>query len=411
MEFKELIDSLDQQRADLVKQATDLKAEIDDTTKQRSKDESAKMLTDAEELKKKIADVDQKKSQALADRQAEIDKAAKEGKPVFSKEKEQSRMDEQNKTKLYEERGKALLAGEKAVITNEEVRSVLVSGGTLVTPTVVGGINENPQTFPILDKIKVESYAQVGEIKVGYTKTRSTAAKGTEGAAANNSEGTFGIVAIKPYYMNTVAYVSKLISKETPVNYQQKVTEQALDALKNKTVALVVNGDGTDFYGISTAVDTKGDTMVETITMTEKAISEVTLRKIVLNANVGNTAVGGPCTLLLNHHDLTAFGDVRGTNEKKAIYDIALNDDGITGTIKEGGTVTNFALEDSLANGTMIYGKFAAFDLVLFGDYSVEMSKDEKFSEGLISILGEAVVGGNVTFPKSIAIFKLTPAA
>lgn len=42
------------------------------------------------------------------------------------------------------------------------------------------------------------------------------------------------------------------------------------------------------------------------------------------------------------------------------------------------------------------YGKPLAYQLDLFGPYSVEVSRDYKFAEGLLAVMGEAMVGGNV---------------
>ena len=77
-----------------------------------------------------------------------------------------------------------------------------------------------------------------------------------------------------------------------------------------------------------------------------------------------------------------------------------------TGTIKDGGLAVKFCIVDDLpalsASGTaaasycMAYGKPYAYQLDLFGPYSVEVSRDYKFAEGLLAVMGEAMIGGNV---------------
>ena len=42
------------------------------------------------------------------------------------------------------------------------------------------------------------------------------------------------------------------------------------------------------------------------------------------------------------------------------------------------------------------YGDPMNYELGLFGDYTVEVSKDYKFGEGLLTILGEVMAGGNL---------------
>ena len=110
---------------------------------------------------------------------------------------------------------------------------------------------------------------------------------------------------------------------------------------------------------------------------------------------------------MLNKKDLMAFGDIRGTNEKKAVYEIEFDPMSTTvGTIKDGGLAVRFCINNELAavsdSGTaagkyvMCYGKPLAYQLDLFGPYSVEVSRDYKFAEGLLAVMGEAMVGGNV---------------
>ena len=134
------------------------------------------------------------------------------------------------------------------------------------------------------------------------------------------------------------------------------------------------------------------------------AIDATTLRKIALGYG-GDENLVGDCVLVLNKKDLIAFGDVRGTNEKKAVYEISYDKgSSTTGIIKDGGLAVRFvinsactALADATAGGyTMAYGKNLTYQLDLFSGYTVEVSKDYKFAEGLLAVLGEVMVGGNV---------------
>ena len=117
--------------------------------------------------------------------------------------------------------------------------------------------------------------------------------------------------------------------------------------------------------------------------------------------------------------ELIAFGDVRGGSEKKAIYEII--PDGTnpnTGIIKEGGlavpycinsecTALSSATKGSTPIKTMIYGDPMNYKLDLFGDYEVRVSEDYKFGERMLAILGEVMLGGNITFDKGFVVVTL----
>ena len=59
---------------------------------------------------------------------------------------------------------------------------------------------------------------------------------------------------------------------------------------------------------------------------------------------------------------------------------------------------------------TMIYGNPANYKLGLFGDFEVSVSDDYKFGEGLLTVRGEVLVGGNVVADKGFVIVTLTNA-
>ena len=238
---------------------------------------------------------------------------------------------------------------------------------------------------------------------VPYEKTGSDADVGEDGKPPAESTPNYGIAEINPVLVNTLSYVSKHIKNLTPLNYQERVANSALNALRTKVGKLIVTGDPkaakAEICGILKADAIEANSDVEI-----SAIDATTLRKIALNYG-GDENVVGDCVLVLNKKDLVAFGDVRGTNEKKAVYEI-IYDKGsaTTGTIKDGGLAVRFtinsackALEDAAAGDyTMAYGKSLTYQLDLFSGYTVEVSKDYKFAEGLLAVLGEVMVGGNV---------------
>ena len=196
-------------------------------------------------------------------------------------------------------------------------------------------------------------------------------------------------------------------------------------ALRKKVGEWIVSGNGsTAIYGILNAVntDTSPLSMTKSLSVTSPTIDEKTLRKIVFEYGT-DEEVAGDAVLYLNKKDLIAFGDVRGTNEKGAVYEI--EPDGAnpnTGVIKDGGLTVKYCINSALtalsastrgsaAIKTMVYGNPACYKLGLFGDYEINVSEDEKFSAGLLSIRGEVMVGGNVTHKDGFVVVTLAATA
>lgn len=178
-----------------------------------------------------------------------------------------------------------------------------------------------------------------------------------------------------------------------------------MTALRKKTGALIVTGNPAATIPEPTGI-LKAAAIADGSDITVETINEKTLRKIALAYGGANNVEGGG-VLLLNKDDLIAFGDIRGTNEKKAVYEIEFSENSTTtGTIKDGGLAVRFCIVDELpalsnskttaGSYCMAYGKPLAYQLDLFGPYTVEVSRDYKFAEGLLAVMGEAMIGGNV---------------
>ena len=321
-----------------------------------------------------------------------------------------------------EKRAKAFAESGKMTIEGAEARSILLGTGSLAKPTKVSGINNAQNTVSsIIDQVRVEDATGMGEDKEAYVKSIQSAGMATDGTASAPSDPVFRTAAIKPFLIDTLTYVSREISKQTPLRYAEKVQELAMQALRTKAAKLIVSGNGsTEPYGIINAVNTEQtpETIYESLTLDSNVIDATTLRKIVF-AYGGNENIGANAVLYLNKADLIAFGDVRGGNEKKAIYEII--PDGTnpnTGVIKEGGlavpycinsecTALSSATKGSTPIKTMIYGDPMNYKLDLFGDYEVRVSEDYKFGERMLAILGEVMLGGNITFDKGFVVVTL----
>lgn len=313
---------------------------------------------------------------ADADKPAD-EPAAEEGRKVVL-----GAMEQRSATDNVEARAKAFAETGRMVIDNAEARSVLVSSGDIATPTEVSGINDpvGGRVSSIVDLVKITNASGMGAYKVAYIDTDATAATQTEGGAYNAGEPTFGYVEIVPQTEAVLSYISKQVTKQTPLNYQQKVNESALVALRKRAAKII-----TDKLVAST-LNTKITT----------ALNETTLRKVAFSYG-GDDGIVGAATLFINKADLVALGDVRGS-DKKAVYEITPDaNNPSTGVIRDGGLAVPYCLDSNLTSGTLVYGQAKAFELALFSNYEVRVSEDFAFDKGLLAIRGDVELGGDVT--------------
>ena len=210
------------------------------------------------------------------------------------------------------------------------MRSVLLSGGTLATPTKVSGINDLPGTpCSIVDMVTVEDCTGMSADKVALVTVDSSASANTEGNAATGSEPTFAYVSITPATYSLVSYVSNEIQRQSPLNYADKVRASAVKALRRKAAAVITTAAITSTHGTEIIAASVGAT---------------TLRDIVLSYGADEEVVGNG-VLFLNKTDLIAFGDVRGTNEKKAVYEITPDaGNPNVGIIRDGGLSVKYCI-------------------------------------------------------------------
>ena len=275
------------------------------------------------------------------------------------------------------------------------MRSVLLSGGTLATPTKVSGINDLPGTpCSIVDMVTVEDCTGMSADKVALVTVDSSASANTEGSAASSSDPTFAYVSITPSTYSLVSYVSNEIQRQSPLNYTEKVKASAVKALRRKAASVITTAAITSTYCDEIIASQVTATTLRTIVTTYGADEEV----------VGNGV------LFLNKTDLIAFGDVRGTNEKKAVYEItpdASNPN--TGIIKDGGLSVKYCINPNCTAltgttnssttatlPTMFYGVPSALKLDLFGAMEIKASEDYKFAEDLLAVLGKASFGAGL---------------
>lgn len=286
------------------------------------------------------------------------------------------------------------------------IRSAVLSSTTgVVGPTGVGGIND-PVGGPsaLIDLLKITKLTGLAAYKVAVMTGDATSAAITEGTAPTESEPSFAEVTFTPASVGTLAYVSKLIRKLSPLDYESKVNESARRSLRKKltsaAVAAITASDLNDSFALSAAA----------AATTGSVLFDQNLLSNIILAYGGDEGVDGAAVLFLNKKDLKAFASVRGTNEYLPVYSIVPDAaTPSTGVIKDNNGLSCrycicsdvTALSDlsltTTAKKTMFYGNPQAAELALWGGFDVEVSEDYKFAEGLLTVRGEVTADVDVT--------------
>lgn len=114
---------------------------------------------------------------------------------------------------------------------------------------------------------------------------------------------------------------------------------------------------------------------------------------------------------------------MRGTNEKKAVYEITPDSaNPNTGIIKEGGLSVRYCLNKNLAacagtaqtakaQPTMFYGVPRCLKLDLFSDYEIAVSDDFAFDKLLSTIRGDVEMGADVVVPGGFVALTIPASA
>ena len=307
-----------------------------------------------------------------------------------------------------ERAAKAFVSNNRMTIGADQARATLISSGQLIKPTKVNNeIQEIPgaKVSSIIDLVHIEDCTGMSSYQVPYvTADVDAAGDQTEGEAGVKSElGAFDFVDIKPTNVLVLGQISKQAKKQTSVQYAEKVRQNALLALRKKAATIVTGA-------------LKASALVKEVAVTAGKIEANTLRNLTLQYGDDESVLGN-AYLFLNKADLIAFGDVRGTNEKKAVYEITPNAaNPNTGTIKDGGLVVNYVLNSGLtalsgassgAGRTMFYGAPKCIHTALFSDYEVKVSEDFAFDSLLDTIRGDLEMGADVAAKHGFITLKV----
>lgn len=402
-----------QERTALLEKAEGLLQEGNREEYRTQMDAVKAMNGEIEEIKSLIQEQDRKFMEKAPDLAEERDKAAERGNLL---------MKGQEVKFSALEVSKALFLSQHAA-----EKSVTLATGTLAQPTGAGTNIRDPLgngVGAIIDQVYVQDLTGMASYLEPYVISEFAASGADVATAAGTArtasgDPTFGVAKIAPYELTTTSYVDRNISRLTPANYYAKVYAMAIRAMRRDTVKMIFNGDGqstNDMFGIKTAKNIAGNAIYAT---KELSAVDADLLTELMFAYGGDEMLGGSCRLYLNKADLLALGKIRGTNEKRRLFDI-VPDAGNpnTGTIREGGTIVPYSIASNLtalsgssqgsaAIQTMVYGDPMNYELGLFGDYTVRVDESVKAVERMLTILGDAMVGGNLIVDKGFVVATL----
>ena len=255
----------------------------------------------------------------------------------------------------------------------------------------------------------------ISEVDAKGGKVATTA--GT--ARTVSTDPKFGVAKISPYELTVTTYVDRNISRLSPANYYEKIRSMAMRAMRRKLSDLIVNGDGQgspDMFGIKNAKNVAGENIFAALEITG-GVTENLLTELFF-AYGGDETIGANARLYCNKADLRALGKIRGAQDKKRVFNIQPEGGNPNrGMISDGGTMIPYAINSFLtaldgagtSAQTMTYGDPMNYELGLFGEFTVRVDESVKAVERMFTILGDAMVGGNLVVDKGFVV-ATTPA-
>ena len=298
-------------------------------------------------------------------------------------------------------------------MTYEDARSMVkraaVTTGSTAGPTGVSGINDpaGSTVSGFIDLIKVTDATGMAAYKVAYMSADPTGSDRTEGAAPTESEPTFGSVTLTPKMKGILAYISREIRKQSPLQYEQKVNESVTRALRRELSAMA----------ISKVMASTLNTTMNVAAASGAALFTPHLLSDIILAYGGDEGVDGAAVLVLPKADLKAFAAVRGENEYLPVYSIVPDSANPSmGVIKDNNglscryclnqnvlALSTASLSSSAKKG-MFYGNPQCAEMALWGGVDVNVNDGYKFAEGLLTVLGEVTADADVTTPNGFVV-------
>ena len=315
--------------------------------------------------------------------------------------------------------GEHLMAGERVNFDPKNVVSAIRTNsttfsGSLVAPT--GGstqINDGTaaQVSTLINQVRVETFEGLSAYEEGYIQSIQEASAGSPGTvggtARKASDPVWKKAKLMAHEVSVTSFVDRNLSRLSPAAYAAKCQTYALLGLQRKVNALICNGDDLashEVFGLTNGKNTDGENIFSTAADIT-AINEDTLRNLVFGYG-GDEEVSSQARLVLNKLSLDAFGKIKlKADDNRKLYKITQT--GNTGTIEEGGLIVPYTLSSAIGSKTIAYGDPLAYLLALFGPYSIRVDESVKSVERMIAILGDVLVGGNLTVDKGFSVATL----
>lgn len=311
--------------------------------------------------------------------------------------------------------GKTVSYGLHELPITPSMRSITIDTTGLIIPNQYS--NTLNKTFnevsSIVDLVHAVPMTNGESYEKGFEKpSTELAAYTSDGSDYHDTDFITDYVTIAKSAVTAYTEISKQAQKLPNVDYQSMCSDNVRKALRKKVAREIIIGDGGagHFTGIFNApvnvIPADSDLLVS-------AIDADTLDKIVFGYG-GDEDVEAPAYLILNKKDLAAFAAIRGTDGKK-LYTIKTT--GNTGTISSDNSFSvNYVLNSNCpalsltatAADTycMAYGILAYYEMPVFSDINIEMSKDYKFKQGMTAFAGDMFAGGNVAAWKGFERIK-----
>ena len=272
-----------------------------------------------------------------------------------------------------------------------EIRQLL-STGTIAKPTKVGGISGlGAVASGIVDDVNAIPLTGSGAWIAAYKATDAAAAAVTDGNAVAGTASTYNYVTINPAEWGILDEISKQVKKMSPLDYEGAIKDSALIALRAFAASKIVAA-------------VQASALAET--RTSIALDATYLRKLRLKFRAIEGK--GNVKLYLTQNDLSTLGDVRGTNEKKAVFEITFDDGSVTsGIIKDGGLAIPFRVDDNLTDGIQLFGQPGAIDMPMWDNYAVETDEGgDYFKRNMIGIRGLQTANADLVAYHGMQIIK-----
>ncbi len=343
---------------------------------------------------------------AAAEAAAEAAGAGDPGEPGDSGESRSSGASFQRRCQEFQRTGRMVYQNARSMI----MRAAVTTGTNgVIGPTGVSGINDaaGNNVSDFIDLMKITDATGMASYKVAYMSADGTAGDRTEGSVPGESNPTFGSVELVPQLKGIIAYISREIRKQSPLQYEQKVNESVRRSLRRILSQLA----------ITKIMASTLNTTMNVTGATGAALFTPNLLSDIILAYGGDEGVEGAAVLTLPKEDLKAFAAVRGKNEYLPVYSIVPDASNPSmGVIKDNnGLSCRYCLNKNvpaLSTATlsttpkkgMFYGNPQCAEMALWGGVDVNVNDGYKFGEGLLTILGEVTADADVTAPNGFVV-------